>query len=299
MHGDPASVDQTGSRALDAARGSSISGPTVVSQDSPGAGVDSPPLGVWCHETALVDPGGSIGRGTRIGPFAHVMAGATIGAHCQIGPSVMIAPTAVVGDRVALGAGVVVDDGVVLEEGVYCGPGVVFAPAVHRSIAHVRAAAGTPAARSAASQSSAGELPLSSPCESDVNPLPSDERRREPIHVGRGAVLEANATILGGSVIHEYAVVSAGSVVRGEVPRYALMSGVPATRTGSICRCRQHCFDLRPELYTCCPVCKRHYKDGGRLGPEEYSPEEERRRRRAELHGLERRYVESITPRNR
>ncbi|NQT13355.1 MAG: hypothetical protein HQ582_11435 [Planctomycetes bacterium] len=288
MHADPSIADQTAPLALDAAPGSSSGGGTTSCQDDPGAGVDSSPLGVWCHETALVEPGVAIGRGAQIGPFAHVMGGATIGADCQIGRNVVIAPTAVVGDRVTLGPGVMVDDGVVLEEGVYCGPGVVFAPVVRLPNEHLGVSTGTPAVPSAASRSLPEKRPESSTRENAPDPLPHGEDGREPIRVGRGVTLEANATILGGSTIHAYAVVGAGSVVRGEVPRYALMSGVPAARTGWICRCRQHCFDVWPNIYASCPVCKRHYKHGGRLGPEEYSPREDRRRRRAKLLGQDR-----------
>ncbi len=95
---------------------------------SPAAGEGSDmAAGVWCHETACVEQPSTVGPGTRIGAYSHVMAGATVGSGCQIGRNVVIAPTAVVGDNVVIGHNVVVEDGVVIEDEVVCGPGVVFA----------------------------------------------------------------------------------------------------------------------------------------------------------------------------
>ncbi len=110
----------------------------------------------------------------------------------------------------------------------------------------------------------------------------------------------ANATILGGVTVHEYAVVGAGAVVTRDVPSYAVMTGMPARRVKWLCRCGGHSLNLDPRfsLRAACPVCRRNYRLTG-AGAEEYSPEEERRRRKADLYSQERRFVASITPGNR
>ncbi len=121
-----------------------------------------------------------------------------------------------------------------------------------------------------------------------------------PITVRRHAILGANATILGGVTVHLYSIVGAGAVVTSDVPSYAVMTGVPARTLKWQCRCGRHSLNLKPRVtFTAvCPVCHLHYRLIG-TGAEEYSPAEERRRRKAELYRLERRFVESITPRAR
>jgi UDP-2-acetamido-3-amino-2,3-dideoxy-glucuronate N-acetyltransferase len=112
--------------------------------------------------------------------------------------------------------------------------------------------------------------------------------------------LGANATILGGVTVQVYSVVGAGAVVTCDVPSYAVVIGVPARRVKWLCRCTRHSLNLDPQfsLSAACPACGLNYRLTG-TGAEEYSPEEERRCRKAELYSLERRFVESITPRNR
>ncbi len=194
------------------------------------------------HETACVEQPSTIGPRTRIGRFAHVKPGATIGADCDLGPGAVVGSTAVVGDGVRIGRHVVVDDGVVLEDGVFCGPGVVLAPVVK----------------------------------------PRSERldacQRLPIVVRRGASLGANATVIGGATVGEYAMVEAGSVVAGDVPRYGVAAGVPARQTGWLCRCTSSALSFEGSAAACCPACGRRYRLDPNRGPYEDSSEEEQAR---------------------
>ncbi len=88
--------------------------------------------------------------------------------------------------------------------------------------------------------------------------------------------------------------------LRADVPSYAVVAGVPARRVKWLCRCARHSLNLDPQfsLSAVCPACRLNYRLTS-TGAEEYSREEERRRRKEELYSLERRFVESITPRNR
>ena len=196
------------------------------------------------HETALVEQPSTIGPRTRIGRFAHVKPGATIGADCDLGQNVVIGSTAVIGDGVKIGNNVVVDDGVVLEDGVFCGPGVVFATVVKPR----------------------------SEC--------LDACERQPIVVRRGASLGANATIVGGSTVGEFAMVGAGTVVTGYVCRYAVVAGVPAREIGWLCRCTKTALNFETVSVNKCPACGRHYRLQFHHGLSEFSPEEERARDR-------------------
>jgi len=154
----------------------------------------------FAHETACIDEPCSIGRGTRIWHFSHVMKGAQIGEHCTIGQNVLVGSKAVVGNRVKIQNNVSVYDGVTLEDGVFCGPSMVFTNV--------------------------------------MNPRAEIERKDEfrPILVRRGATLGANCTIVCGHTIGEYAFVAAGAVVTDDVPPFALVAGVPAKTIGWMSR---------------------------------------------------------------
>jgi UDP-2-acetamido-3-amino-2,3-dideoxy-glucuronate N-acetyltransferase len=155
----------------------------------------------WAHRTAIIDRGARVGNGTKIWHFCHVTAGARIGAGCVLGQNVFVAATAVVGDGCRIQNNVSIYDGVVLEDDVFVGPSAVFT--------NVR------------------------------NPRASVRRRHEieKTHVGTGATIGANATIVCGTRVGKYAFVAAGAVVTRDVPAYAVVAGVPGRRTGLICRC--------------------------------------------------------------
>lgn len=155
----------------------------------------------WAHATAVVDRGAVIGKGTKIWHFCHLMPGARVGAECVLGQNVFIAGSARVGNRCKIQNNVSVYDGVELGDDVFVGPSAVFT--------NVR------------------------------NPRATVDRRAdvEPTMVGRGATVGANATVMCGLTIGEYAFVGAGAVVTRDVAPHALVTGSPARRTGWICRC--------------------------------------------------------------
>jgi UDP-2-acetamido-3-amino-2,3-dideoxy-glucuronate N-acetyltransferase len=155
----------------------------------------------WAHSTAVIDRGARIGAGTKVWHFCHVMAGARIGARCVLGQNVFVAATAVIGDGCRIQNNVSVYDGVVLEDDVFVGPSAVFT--------NVR------------------------------NPRAAVDRKGEfeTSHVGTGATIGANATIVCGKRIGAYAFVAAGAVITRDVAPHALVTGVPARRTGWMCGC--------------------------------------------------------------
>jgi UDP-2-acetamido-3-amino-2,3-dideoxy-glucuronate N-acetyltransferase len=157
-------------------------------------------MSVFVHPTAVVDPGATIGDGSKIWHFCHVMARAQVGQRCILGQNVYVG-NVTIGDGVKIQNNVSVYDGVILEDHVFCGPSCVFTNV--------------------------------------INPRADVERKDEfrPTRVKRGATIGANATILCGATIGEHAMIGAGAVVRGDVLPYALMVGVPARRVGWICRC--------------------------------------------------------------
>jgi UDP-2-acetamido-3-amino-2,3-dideoxy-glucuronate N-acetyltransferase len=155
----------------------------------------------WAHPSAVVDPAASVGSGTKIWHFCHVMAGARIGARCSLGQNAFVAGGAVIGDGCKIQNNVSLYDGVVLEEEVFVGPSAVFTNV--------------------------------------LNPRAFVSRRDAYARtlVGRGATIGANATIVCGVTLGAYALVGAGAVVTREVPPHALVLGVPGRLMGWVCRC--------------------------------------------------------------
>jgi UDP-2-acetamido-3-amino-2,3-dideoxy-glucuronate N-acetyltransferase len=170
---------------------------------------DEPRFPHFAHESAYVDEGCTIGAGTKIWHFSHVMSGATIGRQCNIGQNVVISPGVVLGDNVKIQNNVSVYTGVVLEDDVFCGPSMVFTNV--------------------------------------INPRSHVSRRDEyrDTIVRRGATLGANSTIVCGHTIGRYAFVGAGSVVTKDVPDYALVVGNPARVVGWVCECGSKLSDTR------------------------------------------------------
>jgi UDP-2-acetamido-3-amino-2,3-dideoxy-glucuronate N-acetyltransferase len=181
----------------------------------------------FVHESSYVDEPVQIGEGTRIWHFSHVCAGARIGRQCSIGQNVLIAANVSIGDRVKIQNNVSVYEGVTLEDEVFCGPSMVFT-----NVTTPRS--GTPRNTSA---------------------------DYAPTLVRKGASIGANATIVCGSTLGEYAFVGAGSVVTKDVPAYAMVYGNPARVHGYACECGAKLrFDGdRAE----CAACSRAYEKAG------------------------------------
>jgi UDP-2-acetamido-3-amino-2,3-dideoxy-glucuronate N-acetyltransferase len=157
------------------------------------------------HSTAVIDPGCTIGLGTKIWHFCHVMSGAEIGDRCSLGQNVFVADGVRIGDNVKIQNNVSLYTGVELEDDVFCGPSCVFTNVINPRSQVVR----------------------------------RDEYRKTLVH--RGATIGANATIICGITIGRYAFIGAGAVVRQNVPDYALMLGVPARQHGWMSR-HGHCL---------------------------------------------------------
>ncbi len=180
------------------------------------------------HVSAVIDPGAQIGAGTRIWHFVHVMPQAKIGARCVIGQGCFIGDVTI-GDGCRIQNNVSVFDGVTLEDDVMVGPTVVFTN-VNNPRAHV-----------------------------------SRRREFQPTRVCRGATIGANATILCGVTIGEYAFIGAGAVVRHDVAPHAVVVGVPAGWIGWMCACGERLPHADGTGRMVCRRCNDAYrsKDGG------------------------------------
>jgi UDP-2-acetamido-3-amino-2,3-dideoxy-glucuronate N-acetyltransferase len=157
--------------------------------------------GYFVHESSYVDEPCSIGAGTKIWHFCHVMKDSVIGRDCVLGQNVLVASGVRIGDGCKIQNNVSLYTGVVLEEAVFCGPSMVFTNVVNPRSEIVR------------------------------------KHEYEPTLVRRGASIGANATLVCGVTLGEYCFVGAGAVVTHDVPAYALVTGSPARRSGWMCRC--------------------------------------------------------------
>ena len=175
------------------------------------------------HETAIVDDGAKIGANTRIWHWTHVCPAVVIGERCSLGQNVFVANNVTIGNNVKIQNNVSVYEGVVLEDNVFCGPSMVFT--------NVR----TPRC----------SFPRNSS---------SDYHETRVCH---DASIGANATIVCGVTVGEWAFIAAGAVVTKDVAPYALMAGVPAKRIGWACQCGE---PLPRELgKVSCDNCRREY----------------------------------------
>ena len=155
----------------------------------------------FVHESSYVDAGATIGAGSKIWHFCHVMPGAVIGERCNLGQNVVVMPGVRLGNNVKVQNNVSLYEGVTLEDDVFCGPSCVFTNV--------------------------------------VNPRAHVTRKHEyrTTLVRKGSSIGANATIVCGVTLGEYAFIGAGAVVTSDVPAFGLMVGVPARRVGWMCQC--------------------------------------------------------------
>lgn len=168
------------------------------------------------HETAVIDDGCTIGDGTKIWHFSHIMTGCTIGQSCSIGQNVVISPSVVIGNRVKIQNNVSVYTGVICEDDVFLGPSCVFTNV--------------------------------------INPRSAISRKNQfkQTFVERGASIGANATIVCGNRIGAYAMIGAGAVVTKDVDPYALVVGNPARQTGWVSE-YGHRLDFDDQGVAVCP----------------------------------------------
>ncbi|AGA88912.1 hypothetical protein Thimo_0035 [Thioflavicoccus mobilis 8321] len=177
------------------------------------------------HPTAIIDDGATIGHGTRIWHWVHICSGARIGADCSFGQNVFVANDVVIGHRCKIQNNVSLYDAVTLEDDVFCGPSMVFT-----NVHNPRAA-----------------VPR------------KDEYRRTLVR--KGATIGANATIVCGIRLGEYAFVGAGAVVTKDVKPYALVTGVPARQVGWMSEHGERLdLPLTGEGRAICPTTAKAYR---------------------------------------
>ncbi len=179
-------------------------------------------MNFFAHETAVIDEGCSIGEGTRIWHFSHIMPNCTIGLKCNIGQNVVVSPEVILGDNVKVQNNVSIYTGVICEDDVFLGPSMVFTNV--------------------------------------MNPRSAVNRRDQYSRtvVKKGASIGANATIVCGNDIGEYAFIGAGSVVTKEVPAYALVVGNPARQIGWM-SAYGHRLEFDLQGIAVCPESKEEY----------------------------------------
>jgi UDP-2-acetamido-3-amino-2,3-dideoxy-glucuronate N-acetyltransferase len=177
----------------------------------------------YAHQTAFVDEGCTIGEGTKIWHFSHIMSNCTIGEKCNIGQNVVVSPGVILGNNVKVQNNVSIYTGVICDDDVFLGPSMVFTNV--------------------------------------INPRSAINRRDQyaKTHVGKGASIGANATIVCGHDIGAYAFIGAGAVVTKNVPGFALVVGNPARQLGWVGE-YGHRLTFNAEGIALCPESQQEYK---------------------------------------
>ncbi|HWB21183.1 MAG TPA: acyltransferase [Phycisphaerales bacterium] len=183
--------------------------------------------GVTIHESCYIDDPCTIGKGSKIWHFSHVMKNCKIGEKCNLGQNVVVSPDVVLGNNVKVQNNVSIYTGVEIEDDVFCGPSMVFTNIL----------------------------------------VPRSEivRRDEYVKtmIRKGASMGANCTIVCGIEVGRYALIGSGAVVPKNVPNYALMVGVPAKRIGWVCRCGYTLPKAGADKTMTCAHCSNHYREEG------------------------------------
>lgn len=180
----------------------------------------------FAHPTAVIDKGALVGAGTKVWHFSHLMPSSSVGTRCTIGQNVYIDNNVVIGNGVRIQNNVSVYNGVIIEDDVFLGPSMIFTNV--------------------------------------INPRSFIERKNEfrKTRVGRGATIGANATILCGISIGDYAMIGAGAVVTSDVAAYALLMGNPARQQGWVSKAG-HTLKFDNQGIAICPETAERYQLAG------------------------------------
>lgn len=177
----------------------------------------------FVHETAIIDEGCTIGKGTKVWHFSHIMSNCVIGDNCNIGQNVVVSPGVVLGNNVKVQNNVSIYTGVICEDDVFLGPSMVFTNV--------------------------------------INPRSAINRKDQYARtvVKRGATIGANATIVCGHDIGEFAFIGAGAVVTKQVPAFALVMGNPARQAGWMSE-YGHRLTFDQDGFAVCPESHEKYQ---------------------------------------
>lgn len=180
-------------------------------------------MSVFVHETAVIDKDCQIGEDTKIWHFSHIMSGCTIGKHCNLGQNVVVSPGVVLGNNVKVQNNVSIYTGVICEDDVFLGPSMVFTNVINPRSAVAR----------------------------------KDQYKQTVVR--KGASIGANATIICGNEIGEYALIGAGSVITKAVPAYALIAGNPGRQIGWVSE-YGHRLTFDSQGIAVCPETEQQYQ---------------------------------------
>lgn len=179
-------------------------------------------MGYFAHPSSIIDDNCTIGDGTKIWHFSHVMSGCVIGNNCNLGQNVVVSPKVILGDNVRVQNNVSIYEGVICEDDVFLGPSMVLTNV--------------------------------------INPRSAISRKEEykKTLIKKGASIGANATIVCGNTIGEFAFIGAGAVVTKEVPPFALIVGNPGRQKGWMSE-YGHKLDFNKENIAVCPESGQEY----------------------------------------